>query len=214
MSQPETSNRSGSTVQCKTTEHVEIIRRFPEIELINDDDIRQDTLDALVKLTPDYFWNIPAATTYKNHNPYCCGEKGLWIHTKMVFTAYERLVDSFEGQNFITEREADLGRAACLLHDIHKNGSNDDDGDTGALYDHDLIAAEAIEEQTTLDESVAIAIAEHMGPWYDGPMPSNKLSLLVHCADMIASDKNITVGIYQPCEELRELYPSMPAASL
>lgn len=191
-----------------------MLRRFPEVELINDDTIRQQTLDALVELVPQYFWDIPAATTYNNHNPYCCGERGLWIHTKMVFTAYQRLVDSFEGQDFITEREADLGRAACLLHDVHKNGANDDDGDTGALYDHDLIAAEAVKERTDLDEAVAVAIAEHMGPWYDGPSPSNKLSLLVHCSDMIASDKNITPGIYRACEELSDLYPSLPGASL
>lgn len=211
MSQPDT-KLTDPTTDIKTSDHVDMLRRFPEIEHIEDPDIRQQTLDALVTLTPEYFWDIPAATTYANHNPYCCGSRGLWVHTKMVFTAYQRLVDSFEGQDFITSREADLGRAACLLHDIHKNGPNDDDGDTGALYDHDLIAAEAVNDNTELDEKAATAIAEHMGPWYDGPEPSTKLSLLVHSADMIASDKNITCGVYEPAEEIRELYPSLPAA--
>lgn len=204
-----------ATVNCKTTDHVEMLQRFPEINYINNDDTRQHTIDALVELAPEYFWEIPAATTYNHHNPYACNKHGLWIHTKMVFTAYQRLVDSFVSMDRITKEEADLGRAACLLHDIFKNGRDDEDWrEKGALRDHDLLAAEAIEEETPLDERVSVAIAEHMGPWYDGPEPSNDLSLLVHMADMIASSKNITPGVARPAETINDFYPSIPGASL
>lgn len=205
---------SNGLVELETSDHAEMYRKFPEVELINDDTIRQQTLDALVELTPDYFWDTPAATTYNHHNPFCCGDRGLWIHTKMVFTVYSRLVDSWTGMNFISNRQADLGRAAVLLHDIMKKGPNNKPEQKAALRDHDLVAAEAIRERTELDEEVAIAVAEHMGPWYDGPQPSTKLSLLVHNADMIAASKNITPGMYKPAEEIQKLYPSIPNAWL
>lgn len=186
---------------------------LPPIKLIEDSKTHREVWELVENHAPAYFWTAPAASTYNHHNPYCCGERGLWIHTLMVATAYERLVDSYVCQDLITEREADLGRAAVLLHDLRKYGDGYDETDTAAK-DHDLQAAELIREESILDDRVADAVATHMGPWYDGPDPETPLQQLVHQADMAASTKNGTFGIYQPPNEIRELYPSLPGADL
>jgi predicted hydrolase (HD superfamily) len=192
---------------------IEVERAFPSIECIADEDVRLETATAIRRHIPEYFFRAPAASSYAHHNPYCCGERGLWIHTLMVATAYERLVDSWTGQNLITEHEADLGRTAVLLHDCRKYGAVYD-GEERAASDHDLQMASIVREDTSLDARVGDAVASHMGPWYDGPEPETPLDQLVHQADMMAATKNATVGVYEKPREITELYPSIPGADL
>lgn len=175
-------------------------------------EIYWNTLEIVQETVPEYFWTAPAASSYKHHNPYCCGERGLWIHTLMVSTAYERLVDSHVEQGLISQYEADLGRAAVLIHDLKKYGDEYEDGDRAAK-DHDLQAA-AIVRDSDLDDRVADAIASHMGPWYEGPEPESPLEQLVHQADMAASTKNATFGVARKPMEITQLYPTLPEADL
>lgn len=195
------------------TPAVDVGAHFPIIELIEDTNVRLDTATAIREHVPEYFFRAPAASSYRHHNPYCCNEKGLWIHTLMVGTAYERLAPSWEGQDLVGEYEKDLGRAACLLHDLHKYGPVYDGQETAAK-DHDLQMAAIIRDETSLDERVADAVASHMGAWYEGPEPETPLEQLVHQADMLASTKNATVGVYKTPVEIRGLYPSLPGADL
>lgn len=54
-------------------------------------------------------------------------------------------------------------------------------------------------------------------PWYQGPTPEyyeSPLEMLVHMADMTASTKNITCGVYKPSSEISGRYPSIPRADL
>ena len=183
--------------------------KLPEVELINDKTIRNETRK-LVGEYPDYFWEVPAATTYRHHNPYCCDKYGLWIHTKMVCTAYLRMVPSLVHQDKITEYEADCGLAACILHDSWKNG--DGDGNNGAVQNHDIIAAKFIEQNSGLPSMVSDCVASHMGPWYAGPEPKTTLEQLVHMADMSASSVNSTHGLYKPHDKIANYYPSIPRA--
>lgn len=193
------------------TNRSEAERAFPPVEAIDSGVIRNATLDAIQSGVRDYFWTAPAASSYRHHNPYCCGERGLWIHTLMVSTAYERLVDSYVGQDLITKREGDLGRAAVLLHDFRKFGDAYESGESADM-DHDLQAARWVRTDTDLPDEVADVVASHMGPWYEGPTPETSLQQLVHMADMAASTKNGTFGIRQKPDEIRRLYPSLPDA--
>lgn len=184
--------------------------RFPELERIENDKIMYETIKAL-SLAPDYFWDVPATTVNKYHNPYSRSTHGLWIHTKMVFTAFERISESWLELGLISEEEVDYGRSACLIHDLFKNGlpENYEEGDS-STRDHELTAATEIYNKTELPEEVIIAVSSHMGPWYEGFKPKNYLSLLIHTCDMIASSKNITCGIYKPNKEINNKYPSIP----
>lgn len=195
------------------THPVDVEEQFPAIECIDSESVRLDTATALRRHTPEYFFRAPAASSYRHHNPYCCGERGLWIHTLMVATAFERMAPSWVEQGHITDYEADLGRAACLLHDLRKYGSAYD-GEEKAARDHDLQMGEIIRDETSLDSRVAHVVASHMGAWYEGPQPKTALQQAVHQADMVAASKNITIGIYNAPDEIRELYPSLPGADL
>lgn len=186
--------------------------KIPHLELIEQDNIRNETEMLLENYVPDYFWEAPAATSYRHHNPYCCDDKGLWIHTLMVCTAFESLKDTYVHSGRLNEIEVDAGRAACILHDTRKFGDNWDG--SGADRDHDLQAARLVKSESSLPIQVSSAIASHMGPWYQGPTPESDLEMLVHQADMAASSKNGTWGIYDKPDELRSLYPSLPEADL
>lgn len=191
----------------------DILQRFPEIGLIEDKEVRDETGYLLQTQAKPWFWYAPAASSFKYHNQFCCGKHGLWIHTKMVSTAFERLVDTYTGLGDITEYESDLGRAAVLLHDLRKYGTEYEEGDS-AEQDHDIRAAKMIRRNSELPGDVADAVESHMGPWYEGPDPETPLQRLVHSADMAASTKNGTFGVYQPHETIRKFYPAIPRAEL
>jgi hypothetical protein len=182
--------------------------RLPTLDLVQNSDLRTQTITLIEDHTPDYFWEVPAATTYNNHNPYSCATHGLWIHTLMTCTAYETMVDSAH----LSDPAKDYGRIACILHDMRKYGDTYDD--TGTARDHDIQMASLIRQESDLPEAVTRAVASHMGPWYDGPEPTTNLQTLVHRADMIASTKNITCGIYEKPQKISELYPALPSANL
>lgn len=191
----------------------EIRRRLPEIELVDDDEIRTATLDAARRGIPEYFWEVPATGSGRYHNPFARRRHGLWVHVKMVYTAYERMVDSFVQQDRITEREADCGRAAVLLHDMLKYGHAYESGD-GTESNHDVLAAHWLRHNTDVPEEVVDCVEAHNGAWYDGTAPSSELQQLVHMADMVASTKNVTCGVYEPADEIAQRYPNLPRASL
>lgn len=191
----------------------EVERRLPEVGLIEDEEIREQTISAIGRGVPDYFWDVPATSSGRYHNPFSRRKHGLWIHTKMVFTVYERQVRSFVEMGLITETEEDLGRAAVLLHDALKYGHSYEDGDS-TVTNHDNLMGHWVRHNTELPNEVARCIECHNGSWYDGPTPETDLEQLVHECDMAASTKNITVGVWKPAEEITGKYPNLPRAEL
>jgi len=200
-------------------EHVsdsEVYRRFPEVDCIGDDTIREKTIDAIARGVPEYFWNVPATGSGRYHNPFARDKYGLWIHVKMVFAAYERFVDSFVQMGLIDEAEADMGRSAVLLHDMLKYGTEYSDGD-GTASNHDNLAGVWLEQHTELPQPVIRCVKCHNGDWYDGPTPEYRtepLAILVHMADMAASTSDGTWGVYEPADEITQRYPNLPQANL
>jgi len=186
------------------------MNRLKEYELIHDDEIRQITKQAIEKF-PDYFWESPATSSDRYHHPKCRYERGLWIHTKMVCTAYLRMISSFTNRSVLTTHEADCGLAACILHDSWKGGKHGT-ADGSAVSNHDLIAAQFVRDETDLPELVASVIETHMGPWYDGPEPGETLEEVVHMADMSASTENTTHGVYKPHSKITDVYPDIKQA--
>lgn len=177
----------------------EVYRRLPALERIEDDSIRKWTRQFSAN-APDYFWEVPASTS-GYHHPICRKERGLWVHTLMVFTAVERLVDSYEARFGV---DPDHARAAALLHDQRKNGTPEDPS-SSAVSDHDLRMAAYIRSWGG-PEPVAEAVESHMGAWYDGPEPDSPLGELIHNADMMASTSNATLAVPGPIPEELEQY--------
>lgn len=183
-----------------TTE--EAVRRMPALHQIDSVEIREE-VTRLTATAPEYFWRVPASTS-GYHHPACQFENGLWIHTLMVCTVLERLIPSYVEQGRITRQEADYARAAAILHDQRKNGPPKAPADT-SVSNHDVLMARVIEDDSELPAPIASAVAAHMGPWYDGPVPTTALQKLVHNADMVASTQNVTPKLPAPVpDELQD----------
>lgn len=198
----------------------EVIRRLPEVRTITNERLRALTIDAL-RYTPDYWWNVPASTSGKYHNPLARGKHGLWIHTKMAMTALEVLLPSWKAQGKLTEWDADCARAAVLLHDIFKQGLPEnrdpsDPNDCHTVGNHDVIAAEWLAAHTELPAEVIGAVEAHNGPeeWGEGKSPDSDLEQIVHMADNLASEEDGTFGVWKPSDRLTTAYPDIPRSDL
>lgn len=185
----------------------EVIRRFPEVTNIKSSDVRGSTIDAINDLCPDYFWEVPGSSSGKYHPEDHREERGLWLHTKRAATQFERLSPSYVSQGKITKHEQDCGRAAILLHDIYKYGWPKQEHTT---KNHDVVAAEILEEHADVPGEVIGCVETHNGPWYAGPSPRNDLEQVHHLADMAASDvNNPNIAILEPCRELEKQFPNV-----
>lgn len=91
-----------------------------ELKTITSDDIR-DFAKVVLDDAPDYFFKVAASSTGKYHPAYALGDGGLMRHTKAVLRIYNYIV-GLEQYPF-GERVIDLGRVACLAHDIQKSGT-------------------------------------------------------------------------------------------
>jgi hypothetical protein len=181
----------------------EAIRRFPEIEDIKDDRLREQVTQ-IVREMPDYFWTAAASSSH--HPPEDQARHGLWLHTKRVCTAFERLAPSMVNQGFMEWQDVDYGRAACILHDMFKYGMPPTSVD-GTVEDHDIIAASWLRDHTQIADEVCDAVESHNGPWYQGQPPKTHLEQMVHIADMHASDENSRIAVKEPHDVLREKFP-------
>ena len=163
-----------------------------ELNLIQDENIRNFTEDILSKL-PNYYFDIQASSTGKYHPTLAQGEQGLIRHTiSAVNIGYDLATrnDMFKS----CKEYSDYVVSALILHDGCKCGR------TYQKYtktEHPLLVCDLIREnyKDTDSELICSLISSHMGQWnYDYkskkevlPKPQNVLQSLVHLADYLAS---------------------------
>lgn len=181
----------------------EAFRRFPELKDIRDEELREQVI-MVVRDMPGYFWTAPASSSH--HPPEHQKRHGLWLHTKRVCTAFERLAPSMVNQGHLEWQDIDNGRAACILHDMFKYGVPP----TKVQHttdDHDILAGDWLEDHTSLAQPVIDCVRAHNGPWYEGPPPRSHLQQIVHIADMVASDENARIAVKDPHPILQDQFP-------
>lgn len=171
-----------------------------EYTYIKDNEIRED-LKRLVSELPDYFFEIPAASTGKYHPAFTATVHGLVKHTKVaVRIAYDLLGNP--GVNSFSDREKDLIIMSLVLHDGLKSGKVKE---KYTRVDHPLLVCDFIKEKSKLPsediELVTSMISSHMGIWntdYKGnevlPKPKDKYQRFVHMCDYIASRKFLNIN--------------------
>ncbi len=175
-----------------------------ELGCIENDRIRIACLK-IVKLLPQYWFEVAAASTGKYHPEYAQGDGGLLRHSKAAMRiGYELLVDPAIGDKY-TSVEKDLMLVALLVHDGLKLGIN---REKYTRFDHPILMAEFLKEKSSeleeLSEEEIIfmgdVIKTHMGPWitdYNGnevlEKPKTKYQNFVHMCDYLASRKCILV---------------------
>ncbi len=174
-----------------------------ELSYIKDNRVRKSCLE-MIKLLPDYFFEIEASSTGKYHPSYALGKGGLVRHTKAaVRIAYDLLGDACIGDKY-TSLEKDLMIMGLILHDGVKSGVPKE---KYTRYDHPIMMADLImdsEDVLELEmeeiEFVCDVIKTHMGPWttdYNGvevlERPKTKYQNFVHMCDFLASRKALEV---------------------
>lgn len=175
-----------------------------EINYIKDESRRKD-LKTLIKLLPDYFFEIPASSTGKYHPAFSLGEGGLVRHTKVaVRIAYELLNNETVGAKF-SDKDKDLILMALTLHDGLKSGM---EHSKYTKFDHPLLVSKFIMENKDklsleIDDlrKMCSMIESHMGQWtYDSynkkevlPKPRTAEQRFVHMCDFLASRKFLDV---------------------
>ena len=174
-----------------------------ELDYIKSDRIRRSCLE-MIKVLPDYFFEIEASSTGKYHPNYALGKGGLVRHTKAAIRiAYELLGDACIGDKY-TQDEKDLMIMALLLHDGVKSGVPKE---KYTRFDHPIMMAEMLmdyEDNMELEmeeiEFLGDVIKTHMGPWttdYNGvevlERPKTKCQNFVHMCDFLASRKFLEV---------------------
>ena len=174
-----------------------------ELGYINSNKVRNACLE-MIKLLPDYFFEIPASSTGKYHPEYALGDGGLLRHSKAaVRIGYELLQDPSIGDKY-TSDEKDMMLMALLLHDGLKSGMPKE---KYTRFDHPLLICDLImdnEEVLGLEveeiEFICDAIKTHMGNWttdYNGEevleKPKTKYQNFVHMCDYLASRKCLLV---------------------
>lgn len=181
---------------------LEILKK--EISYVKDAERRKD-LKKLIGLLPDYFFEIPAASTGKYHPAFAQGEGGLVRHTKVaVRIAYELLENNTVGIKF-SDKDKDLIIMALILHDGVKSGM---EHSQYTKFDHPLLVSKLIMEnkdKVSLDiddlRKMCSMIESHMGEWtYDTyhqkevlPKPKTAEQRFVHMCDYLASRKFLNV---------------------
>lgn len=175
-----------------------------EINYVKDEDRRKD-LKILIRLLPDYFFEIPASSTGKYHPSFSLGEGGLVRHTKAaVRIAYELLNNNTVGAKF-TDKDKDLIIMALVLHDGVKSGM---EHSKYTKFDHPLLVSKLIMENKDklsleVDDirMLCSMIESHMGEWtYDSyqqrevlPKPRTAEQRFVHMCDFLASRKFLDI---------------------
>ena len=199
-----------------------------ELETFTNEDIKEFA-KVVLDDAPDYFYNVAASSTGKYHPSYALGDGGLMRHTKSVIRFYNHLMSIEQNKSMFTDREIDLGRIACLAHDIQKSGteesyiekSNNGEKKVFTVFDHPLLAAKYImsykDKHLTEDELkfIAMGIGSHMGEWNTDkrspnvtlPKPKTEIQKIVHLADYLASRKDIDVSF----ENDKNAYPVVKA---
>lgn len=181
---------------------LEILKK--EINYIKDSSRRKD-LKTLIGLLPDYFFEVPAASTGKYHPDFAQGEGGLVRHTKVaVRIAQELLANNTVGAKF-SDKDKDLIIMALILHDGVKSGM---EHSKYTKFDHPLLVSKLIMEnkgKVSLDiddlRKICSMIESHMGEWtFDTyqqkevlPKPKTAEQRFVHMCDYLASRKFLDV---------------------
>lgn len=173
---------------------------------VQDEEVKK-FMEQCIETMPEYWFHVGASSTGKYHPDYACGEGGLMRHTIALLRFFDRLMRNDIYGNEFTEREKDLLRVACLMHDSRKSGKQEEyEANKYTKHDHPILAADVIRSIETSyvtddeKELIANAIESHMGQWNTNknssvvlPTPDNKYQKIVHLCDYLAAQKGVEV---------------------
>ncbi len=184
-----------------------------ELNLIQNPNLREFT-EQCCDQAPEYFWVCPASLSGKYHPQVSLGPRGLLRHTKLAVWWGVEFCKAFA----LTPELQDYVVAALILHDMYKNGSQEQyttritPSNTTAI--HGIWMAERLVmwgQGSSFDLDLLVtAVRGHMGVWTEeghAAKPNNLtgtqrlVAWIVHLADYAASRKveDITNTLLEVC---------------
>lgn len=174
-----------------------------EIEYVNNPRYKV-SIEKLIELLPDYFFEVPASSTGKYHPSFAIGNRGLVRHTKVAARIAKELFNDDSISGGYTHNEKDLMIMALIMHDGLKSGLIKSEYTS---FDHPLLVSKYIREnkdKTELKDNelefLCKVIESHMGPWNTNsysnvtlPVPETRYQRFVHMCDYLASRKFLDV---------------------
>lgn len=175
-----------------------------EISYIKNPKYRENA-EIIMELLPDYFYEIPAASTGKYHPAYAQGEGGLVRHTKSAVRIAKTILDNeIIGAPFKPE-EKDLMILGLMIHDGLKCGLVKE---KYTKVDHPILISNYLKDNKdklsfTENELKFICniVETHMGAFtrdFKGnevlERPVNKYQKFVHMCDDLSSKKFLNIN--------------------
>ena len=156
-------------IVCLTKEHRELLYKV---------------LDSV----PKEVWILPASTKYHTEKDKL--EYGMLNHAKSVVRICNILSATYD----LNTEENSILLTSAILHDICKYGKEADSPKI-LLKEHPYLAGELIRDYMLHEsiELIAVAVEDHMGRWSTRRPRGTPLGTLLHTADMVASNRNVTV---------------------
>ena len=174
-----------------------------EINYINNPRYKE-SLEMLISILPDYFFEVPASSTGKYHPSFSLGNGGLVRHTKVAVRMAHEMFNDESITGSYTKNEKDLMIVSLIMHDGLKSGLEKSEY---TKFEHPLLVCNYIKENKDklkfTDREIDFithVISSHMGPWNTNnysdvilPKPESKFQRFVHMCDYLASRKFLDV---------------------
>lgn len=163
-----------------------------ELNLIQNEDLRNFTKYYLDNYVPTYFWEIGASSSGKYHPTFAQGEGGLVRHTKAVVMFAQELL-RMNTYAYMNDMYKDYAIVACICHDTCKYGIENEMNKEQFAH-HGTLAGDmmsvcysAFFNGAEMPDLLYLAVVAHMGQWSQDARPFTPIDRLVHMADYMAS---------------------------
>ena len=178
----------------------------PYLEKFETDHMKQYCAD-MIKLIPDYIFDMPSSTSGKYHNATQCQPHGQIYHIVMFASIMNyRLNLECNKDKFKYPEQRDAMRCVPIFHDAIKCGWN---GSKFTVHEHPMLAGEWVRNTVVehdIDQKVKEAIARmcerHSGEWTTStrcdvvlPKPENAMEVFIHECDILSSRSDIDMQI-------------------
>ena len=166
-----------------------------EIEMLQDENLKDFVRCYLNEDVPKYFWEIGASASGKFHPKFSQGKGGLVRHTKaVVWFANELIRSTFY---YLDDVYKDYIILACIVHDTAKYGMKDEI-EKSEYSSHPENASNMVADCWSMvfrEEAPVVlinAISAHMGKW-GKTKALTQIDRAVHLADYVASRNFIDI---------------------
>ena len=169
----------------------------------------------MIKLIPDYIFDMPSSTSMKYHNATQCQEHGQVYHIAMFASIMNYRLDlEYNKAKFKHPEQRDAMRCIPIFHDAVKCGW---DGSKYSVHEHPMLAGEWVRNtvvehdiDSKIKEAIARMCERHSGEFTSSkrssvvlPKPENEMELFCHECDILSSRSDIDM---QPPEYLKAIF--------